>query len=222
MLAVAIWMLERIVPEVVAMALWGALLVCSAVYMGALSQLDAKVSGWRKLWKGVGWILLVYGSVLFVGVAAGGKDVWQPLRGVFAGAGGGVAGGAGTNAVAETQHFKRIKSAEDLDREVALAAASGKPVMLDFYADWCVSCKEMEKYTFSDGGVRAELSKGILLQADVTANDEVDKALLKRFNLVGPPSLIFFDRGGKEHREWRLVGFLKAEPFKAHVNRAFM
>lgn len=220
MLAVAIWMLERIIPEVVAMLLWGALLICSAVYMGALTQLDAKSSGWRKLWKGLGWGLLVYGALLLIGVAAGGKDVWQPLRGVFVGAN--VGAGSGAAGVAEAVHFKRIKSVDDLEREVALAAAAGQPVMLDFFADWCVSCKEMEKYTFSDPGVRAAMAKGVLLQADVTANDDADKALLKRFNLVGPPSLIFYDRTGQEHREWRLVGFLKADRFKEHVTTAFM
>jgi len=219
MLAVAIWMLERIVPEVVAMLMWSGLLICSAVYMGALTQLDAKANGWRKLWKGMGWGMLAYGALLLVGVAAGGKDAWQPLRGLSLG-GGGVAGQV-AGAPAQTVHFKRIKSIEDLDREVAIAVAAGKPVMLDFFADWCVSCKEMEKYTFSDTGVQAELSKGVLLQADVTANDDVDKALLKRFNVVGPPSLIFYDRAGNEHREWRLVGFLKADRFRAHVAQAF-
>ncbi len=214
LLAVAIWMLERIVPAPVAMLLWALLLIVSGVFMGALLQMESTVSGWRKFSKGVGVVLLVYGGLLLVGVASNGTDPLQPLRGLNLG-GGGVAS-------AQTKvEFKIIKSTADLDREIAAAAAQNKPVMLDFYADWCVSCKEMERYTFSDAGVMKEMSRAVLLKADVTANDDVDKALLKRFRLIGPPSILFWDRQGKEQRNMRLVGFVAANEFSAHLKQAF-
>ena len=212
LLAVAIILLERIVPAAVAMTLWGALMIVSAVYMGALKQLPVEASGWDRLWKGVGVVLLVYGGLMLVGAAAGGKDTVQPLRGL-----GFVAGGE----VAEELHFKRIKTVGDLQREVSAASAAGRPVMLDFYADWCVSCKEMERYTFSDPAVRRALSDFILLQADVTANDAEDKALLQgHFGLPGPPSIMFYGRDGIERRDYRVVGFMEAGEFAAHVARA--
>jgi len=216
LLAVAIWMLERIIPAPVAMLLWAALLIVSGVFMGALLQMESTVSGWRKLWKGLGLILVIYGGLLLIGVASNATDPLQPLRGLTMGASSG-----GVSASHQEVEFKKIKSLDDLDRELKAASAQNKPVMLDFYADWCVSCKEMERYTFSDPGVINELSKGILLQADVTANDEIDKALLKKFRLIGPPSMIFWDKSGKELRSMRLVGFLEADPFLQHVKRAF-
>ncbi len=214
LLAVAIVMLERIVPAAVAMTLWGILLVVSAVYMGALRALPVEASGWDHLWKGLGVVLMIYGALMLVGAAAGGKDTVQPLRGLGLGA----TAGAAAPAHAE---FKRIKSVADLDRELAAASARGQPVMLDFYADWCVSCKEMERYTFSDPEVVRILSNYHLLQADVTAYDDTDKALIEgRFGLPGPPGIIFYDRSGQERRNYRLVGFLSADEFAAHARKA--
>jgi thiol:disulfide interchange protein DsbD len=133
----------------------------------------------------------------------------QPLRGLLP------AGGGGVTAHAE---FKRIKTVQDLDRELAAASAAGKPVMLDFYADWCVSCKEMERYTFPQPEVIAEMQRFVLLQADVTANDADDKALLQqRFGLPGPPAMLFFGATGQELRGYRLVGFVPAAEFAAHL-----
>ncbi|MCP3672801.1 MAG: protein-disulfide reductase DsbD [Gammaproteobacteria bacterium] len=210
MLAVAIIMLERIIPATVAMVLWGTLLMVSAIYMGALHELPIEASGWQRLWKGLGVVMLVYGSLMLVGAAAGGKDTVQPLRGISL-----------ASSTAQPQHlnFKRIKSVDDLDREVA--AANGRPVMLDFAADWCVTCKEMERYTFSDPAVIAALDGFVLLQADVTANDKTDKALLQgRFGMPGPPSIMFFDRNGKERENFRVVGFVPADEFVNHVTKA--
>ena len=219
LLAVAVWMLERIVPPAVALLMWAMLLIISAVYMGALTQLDAAASGWRKLWKGVGLVLLIYGGLELVGVASNAEDPLQPLRGISLGSG----SGSIANGVAQHQEveFKKIKSLADLEREVALATSQGKGVMLDFYADWCVSCKEMERYTFADPAVQKEFAKGVLLQADVTANDDLDKELLKKFKLLGPPSMIFWNKKGEELPQMRLVGFLEADKFAEHVRKAF-
>ncbi|HFE31824.1 MAG TPA: protein-disulfide reductase DsbD, partial [Gammaproteobacteria bacterium] len=153
LLAVAIWMLERIIPVSVAMLLWAALLIISAVYMGALEPVG-EGSGWRKLWKGTGIIMLIYGVLMLAGVATGGKDTLQPLHGMAMSAGMGSA--TGTTQGTEL-HFKKVKGLQQLEQEIATASAAGKSVMLDFYADWCISCKEMEKYTFSDPGVQQAL-----------------------------------------------------------------
>jgi thiol:disulfide interchange protein DsbD len=160
-------------------------------------------------------VFLVYGALMLVGAAAGGKDTLQPLRGLaFAGSG-------GTGETSAELRFTRIKSLDDLQREVAAASARGQPVMLDFYADWCISCKEMEKYTFSDPEVIDALSNTHLLQADVTANDEIDQALLQgHFGLPGPPALFFYGADGRERKKYRVVGYMPAAEFSAHVRRA--
>ncbi len=214
MLGVAIFMLERIIPADIAMFLWGMLLVVSAIYMGALRHLEIEAGGWQKLWKGLGMVLLIYGALLLIGAAAGGKDTLQPLRGLVA------SGGAAAGHTEELR-FKRIKSLADLQREVAQASAAGRPVMLDFYADWCISCKEMEKYTFADPKVIAALDGVLLLQADVTANDATDQALLQgHFGLPGPPAIIFYGSNGTERKRFRVVGFKSADEFATHVAEA--
>jgi thiol:disulfide interchange protein DsbD len=210
LLGVAIALIERIVSPAVAMVMWAVLLICSGVYMGALRHLAPEAGGWSKLWKGLGFALLVYGVAMLVGAAAGGKDTLQPLRGL--GIGGGTAAESGVT-------FKRIKTVEDLDRE--LAAAKGMPVMLDFYAKWCVSCQEMERDTFSDPAVITTLKRFVLLQADVTDNDAQDRALMEgRFGIPGPPAILFFGRDGQELRGYRVVGFESPETFLKHLRRA--
>ena len=213
LLAVAIWMLERVIPPAVIMLLWAILLIVSAVYMKALDSLSADSSGWQKLWKGIGVVLLVLGTLQLIGAAAGGRDYMQPLKGLQLGVGGG--------AVSSEQHlaFKRIKSVDDLQGELANASKQGKLVMLDFYADWCVYCKDYEKYVFTDPRVQQALSNVVLLQADVTANDELDKALLKHVNVTAPPAILFFDTHSTEMRGYRLVGSMDADEFLAHVNQ---
>jgi thiol:disulfide interchange protein DsbD len=147
---------------------------------------------------------------MLLGAAAGGRDTVQPLRGLSF-------GGAGGEAHIS---FRRIKTVADLERALASARSAGKPVMLDFYADWCVSCKEMERYTFTDPKVIAALSGFILLQADVTGNDNEDQALMRdHFGIPGPPAILFFGADGEERRPLRVVGFMAAEPFAAQVRR---
>ena len=214
LLGLGIWMLERVAPAALTMALWAALLIVSAVYMGAIDSLPDGASGWRKLWKGTGLLLLVYGIVLVIGLASGGRDVFHPLKGIGFSAG-------GTGQASSHLAFKQIKGVEGLNAALADARAQGKTVMLDFYADWCISCKEMEALTFTDPGVQQALAGSILLQADVTPNDEQDTALYKHFGIIGPPSIMFFDKNGNERKNFRVVGYVPAEKFSAHVKRAF-
>ncbi len=208
LLAVAIWMLERIIPGQVTMLLWASLLIISAVYLGALD--GTKLLGWRKLWKGLGFILLVYGILLIIGAASGNMNPLQPLQNLSMSNHSSPANADGV----ETQ-FKPIKGVEELERELA----QNKPVILDFYADWCVSCKEMENFTLSDPKVQELLADFVLLQADVTSNDEQDKALYKRFGIFGPPAILFFDRKGEEQKSARVVGFISAEKFYQHLKK---
>ncbi|MGD8497967.1 MAG: protein-disulfide reductase DsbD, partial [Chromatiales bacterium] len=214
LLAVAIWLVERVLPTAVTMALWAILLIVSAIYLGALDAIRDGATGWHRLWKGVGVVLLLYGALLLVGAAAGGRDVLQPLKGT-------TLAGATATGVEQTSAFRYVKGPQGLDQALREAASQSKPVMLDFYADWCVSCKEMEKYTFSDPRVQAAWSEAILLKTDVTANDAQDQALLKRFGLFGPPAILFFTPEGDELRDYRVVGFVPPERFSKHVHTAF-
>ncbi|MEJ2385271.1 MAG: protein-disulfide reductase DsbD [Xanthomonadales bacterium] len=209
MLGLSIWMLERILPGVVIMLLWGALAIACGVYLGALDRTESGASGWQRLWKSLGVMLLIFGVLEFIGAAAGGDDWQRPLAGLSApSTGGGTAH--------EEPEFARIKSVDDLDR--ALAAA-GQGTMLDFYADWCIECKRMERNTFPEPGVAALMDQLTLLQADVTANDAVDQALMRRFGVIGPPAILFFDRAGREMEAYRLVGYFDPETFAAHLQR---
>ncbi len=209
LIGVAIWMAERILPAEVVLLSWALLFIISAVYLGSFESTAGK-SGWQKLFKGFGIALFLYGAMILAGLLAGGNSLFQPLK-VFQ--------GGGTGGAQQTQHlsFKSIKSIEDLDNELA----KGQPVMLDFYADWCVSCKEMEALTFTDANVQASLKGVTLLQADVTANDATDKALMKKFGLIGPPAILFFDTQGNEHKSLRVVGFKNAETFAGITRQAF-
>ena len=216
LLAVAIWMLERILPTTVSLLLWAALLIISSVYLGALERLDLDATGWEKLRKGFGVLVLAYGLIMLVGVAAGARDIYQPLRGTFS-----VAGAPAGGETAATARFRTVKGLAEVEAAIAEANRQGKTVMLDFYADWCTECHRMEKYTFNDPGVQAALANTVLLQADVTANDDIDKALLKHFGLIGPPSILFFDRNGRELSNHRVMGYMDAETFAAHVKAAF-
>jgi thiol:disulfide interchange protein DsbD len=211
LLALAIWMLERILPGAIIMLLWGTLAIASGIYLGALERIDSGASGWSRLWKSLGIVLLVLGILEIVGAAAGG-DYWlRPLTGIQS-----MAGGA---PVDTHTAFRRVKSVEDLEQSLTQASASGKGSMLDFYADWCVECKRMERNTFTDDGVKGLLERFQLLQTDVTANDQVDQTLMKSFGIIGPPAILFFDRTGAEMKAYRLVGYFGPEEFASHLQQ---
>ncbi len=209
MIGMAIWMLERILPATVILAMSAMLLIVSSVYMGALSSPAEGKSGWHQLWRGLGVVLLIYGALLLVGAASGSKSLLKPLGSV------GISGGAFQ--ASDELHFEMVDSIAELDSAIAAASAAGKPVMFDFYADWCVSCKEMEAFTFTDPEVQEALSNFVVLQVDVTDNTKDHQALIKRYGLFGPPAILFFNKNGEEQRGNRVVGFMKAEPFATNV-----
>jgi thiol:disulfide interchange protein DsbD len=206
MLGVAVWMLSRILSDTLTMLLSAALLIISAVYLNALDPLSPTASGWKKFGKGLGVLLLVAGVLELVGVSAGSNQLLQPLSGLMA-------GNANGSAAKTALTFEIIHSVAELDAKLQLAAAQHKPVMLDFYAAWCVSCKEMEAYTFTDAKVQAQLAGYVRLQADVTENNADDKALLKKFSLIGPPGIIFYTANGLEKVGSRVIGFQDAATF---------
>ncbi len=208
MLGMAIWLVSPVISPALHMLAWAALLIVSAIYLHALDPLPPPPSGFKKFWKGVGVIALIAGIALLVGVLSGGRDILQPLGGLRA---------AGESKAATAAHlkFEKVKNLAEL--ETRIQASSGKIVMLDFYADWCISCKELERFTFTDPLVIDKLKDAVLLQADVTANSEDDKALLRRFGLFGPPGMIFFDADGKEIG--RVIGYEDPEKFLASLEK---
>jgi len=212
LLAVAIWMLGRILPGPVTLGLWAALAFVAGYWLLALRTAQPGRSG-VSVRRAFGGLAMVYGVLLLIGALSGRSDPLQPLAGLGR--------GGAEHAPASHAEFARIKTIADLERELAAATAAGQPVMLDFYADWCVSCKEMERFTFTDAGVQEEFARGRLLQADVTANDAEDQALLQHFGILGPPTIVFFDAAGRERPEYRVVGFKKADEFREHVAAAF-
>lgn len=209
LIGIAIWMLERIIPAEIAMLSWAILFIVSAIYMGAFESTQAK-SGWLKLLKGFALALFLYGTMILIGLMGGSKDMFQPLK-TFQG------GLSSAQAQSEHLSFKTIKSITDLEAELA----KGQPVMLDFYADWCTSCKEMEKLTFTQPQVHQALVGVTLLQADVTKNDDIDKALMKKFGLIGPPAILFFNTSGTEQKAQRVIGFKPGDLFVKNVNQAY-
>jgi thioredoxin:protein disulfide reductase len=208
LLAVAIYLVSSLVPVVVEMLAWSALLIIAAIYMRALDPLPQGAHGFERFSKGIGVIALAGGIAFLIGALSGSRDVLQPLSGLRAGQ---------TAPASAPVAFQRVGNLTEL--EGALRAATGTPVMLDFYADWCVSCKEMERFTFSDPEVQARMGRMIKVQADVTTNNSEHRALLKRFRLFGPPGIIFFDRDGREIEGLRVIGFQSADKFAAVLDQ---
>lgn len=209
MLGMAIWIVSPVIPVSVYMALWAALLIGLAIFLSALDSLPPQVGNARKLGKALGIFALVSGIALLAGALAGSRNPWQPLAGLVS------SGKAETPALP----FKPITGLQALEKE--LANTNDQLVMLDFYADWCVACKEYEHNTFSDPRVRKALSNMSLLQADVTDNTEQNRALLTRFGLFGPPGIIFFDGKGQEINSGKIVGYQDAEQFLVSLNKVF-
>jgi thioredoxin:protein disulfide reductase len=208
LLGVAVWLVAPVLPGWAVMCLTGALMLIGAVYLKLLDALAPHASGWQRLGKGVSLVLAVTGSVQLAGALSGGTNPLQPLQHW--------AGGRANNA-ATALPFQRIRTLAELDAALQTAR---RPVMLDFYADWCVACKEMEHRTFSDAAIRTRLGAALLLQVDVTANSADDKALLQRFGLFGPPGILFFNATGQELPAARVIGFVPPVQFGAALAAA--
>ncbi|MBO0611543.1 protein-disulfide reductase DsbD (plasmid) [Thiothrix fructosivorans] len=210
MLGVAIYMLSRIVSIEITMALTGILLVSSGVYMGALEKIDEDAGGWGRFWKSTGMLQLFYGALILLGLSAGSTNLLQPLKGIFS-------VGIANAQPAETMSFKRVIGLDGLEAALQQAKAQKRPVMLDFYADWCSYCQTMEKVTFKDPAAAKALGNTLFLQADVTSQSEHDLALQKRFDVVAPPAIVFFNDAGEELRALRLVGDITPEQLRTHA-----
>jgi thioredoxin:protein disulfide reductase len=206
-LGVAAWMLDRVLPARIEMLVWG-----TVAFVAVWVVLSVGLRGGRRTmprWAAAG-IVGLYGALIVIGAALGGTNPLRPLDGT---------GLRGSRAPVEGLPWQAVRTVADLDRELAAATAAGRRTMLDFSADWCVSCKEMENQTFSDATVRAALVNYVLLRADVTANSDEDQALLKRFRIIGPPTTAFFAPDGRERTNYRLVGFVAAESFRTHLGQ---
>jgi thiol:disulfide interchange protein DsbD len=198
------------------MGLYGILAIMSGIYFGATDTINRDSSGWHRFGKGAGIVVGIYGLALLLGALSGGNSYSTPLRNL-------TGASSGQPADSQQQHngltFTAVKGLDGLQQAVLEASGQGRPVMLDFYADWCISCKEMEAFTFTDRRVQDLLANALLVQADVTANDAADQALLKQFDLFGPPGIIFYDTAGRELPAARVIGFMDAKKFGNHIQR---
>jgi thiol:disulfide interchange protein DsbD len=211
MLAIAIWMLSRILAPSLSLLLWAALLIIVSMYLGALEPLQSPRKGIKAFLKGIGIILLVYGLILFYGGVKGATNPLSPLSIDTE------IPMSSTEKTTTTLEFNTIHSSKEFD--TLLAQSKGKKVMLDFYADWCTSCKELDEITFKDPVVLQSLQHYVLIRADVTQNSDDEKALAKRFNLFGPPGMIFFDEKGKPIEGGELIGYKDAQAFISHLKK---
>ena len=211
MLGLAIWMMDRVLPGSITLLLWAFLVFLTGVFLGAFEPIPTAASGLKRLGKGFGVMACIYGALMLIGVTLGGEDPLKPIpRSNF------VAGSA-QNIDTGNLVFESIESVAALEIALEEARTAGMPVMFDFTAEWCVACKELEKYTFPKPEVIAALEPFMLMQADVTENDDDDKALLKYFGSFGPPTIAFYDAAGQEQPAYKLVGYVEAEEFTAHV-----
>ena len=212
MLAVAIYLIDRVISDMVSLILWASLLTIAPIAMGALNSQDGSSTPWQRIFKAIGLIIMGYGFLIWLLVARGGGDMLAPLSGWNMGS---------SNSAAQVQEtkivFEKIKTSAELDTVLANAKKNNQIVMFDFYADWCVSCIEMEKFTFSDADVVKTTSSFVNIKADVTKNDEFDKELMSRFGIIGPPALLFF-KDGVEVKAKRVVGFMKSGKFITHIS----
>jgi thioredoxin:protein disulfide reductase len=212
LLGLAIWMMERVLPGSLVLGLWALLVFLTGVFLGAFEPLPAQPTPVKRLAKGMGVLACLYGALLLIGATLGGEDPLRPIPRA-------ALGGGPAAAPAVALPFRDIQTVAGLESALAAAQTAGRPVMVDFTADWCVSCKEMERYTFPNPAVVNALEPFTLLRIDVTANDDDDKALLRYFESYGPPTIAFFDAAGRPQDGFKLVGFVRAEAFADHVNR---
>ncbi len=209
LLLMAIWMLDRIIADQLTMALTAMVLVVSAVYMNALDRLPELAGGWHRFWKGMGLLLLVYGVTLMVGVLSGSRSLVYPLQGLA----------NNQSAAPQALPFQKVTSMAQLQPLLLQAKRNGQPVMLDFFAEWCVSCYELEYVTFNDTGVQQALAGYQLIRVDVTANDEASMVLNREYAVMGPPALLFYGADGVLRPQLTLVGVIGADDFVRHVAR---
>ncbi len=214
MIGMALYITKHIIPETLNMILWSILLIVTATYMGALSSVESNSA---KLWKGLGLVIFCYGLLLLIGAAMGNSQLLKPLKGLSVS----TSANSALQATEETHRFIRVKTIADVERHVAEANAQGKSVMFDFFAVSCTACYEFEELVFPDPKVIKALANTILIQADVTANDTEDKALMKHFEVIGLPSILFFDKNGFEDKRLRAVGLEEAEVFVQRIEAAF-
>jgi thiol:disulfide interchange protein DsbD len=215
LLAVAIYLLGFL-PQFPVLLAWAALLIVSGVYLGATQSLPHGAGGWQYLWKGLGTLALVWGVLALLGGMAGNRDVLNPL-GLSGGLG---LGGTPAQAGAPLRHFERVATLAELDARLAAARGAGRPVLLDYYADWCTDCVRMEKTTFIDARVQRAFERFALLQVDVTdPNHAGGKAVKARYGVFGPPAMLFFGADGAERRELRTYGYRNVDDFLALLGR---
>ncbi len=212
LLAMAIWLLERVFPQHISLMLWSVLFLVSSVYLGAFNSPPENTGGWPKFWRGIGLVLALYGGLLMIGASSGGQaTLMHPLKGL------GI-----SSTASSTENKLEFHSVTDLyELHTTIKQSRGQPVMVDFYADWCTSCKEMENYTFTDNKVRDALANYVLIKVDVTNNSSADKAIMRHYQIVGPPATLFFSREGKELSQQRLVGYVEARDFEQHVRNKY-
>ena len=217
MLGLAIWMLDRVIAPQFTLLLSGILLIGSAIYLGATDTLNEQSTGWKRLWKSSGLVAMLLGVILIVGAAAGSKSYFSPLSGLLSN------NQSTTNSTGGQEStglaFQRISSLDDLNKQLEIAKAANKSVMLDFYAYWCIPCREMEHSVFSDISVVTALENTVLLQADVTDMTDQDSELLKELNVFGPPNIVFYNTNGEEMKDYRISGEMKLQPFKQHIQQ---
>jgi len=207
LLLLAIWMLDRIVPTVVTMWLTAIVLIVSSVYMGVLSS-SKKITTKGQLGKGLGLVVMLYAIALMMGALAGGSSLIYPLKS-FA--------GSSTSVAKAGLDFIKVTTPAQLEQQLSDAQSKQQPVMLDFYADWCVSCIELDVFTFSDSKVQQSLSDFKVIKVDVTANDDAAKALNRSYQLIGPPALIFYNRSGQKLDNKTLIGVVDPQDFVDHI-----
>jgi thiol:disulfide interchange protein DsbD len=212
LVGVAIWMVSPAIPDWAQMLAWAALLIVTAAFLRVFDPLPDGATATLRFGKGVGALMLIAGILQLVGVASGGRDVLQPLGALAA-----RKAAAGTVATAASKPaFTKVHTLDELDRAIR---SSARPTMVEFSADWCVSCKELERLTFSDPRVAERMSRLKLLKVDVTANSVADRELLRRFNLFGPPGILLFDVDGIESSASRVIGYQPADTFLERLDR---